>query len=186
MLRINLGGVVNGCTSFGRRLQARGEGGHIVNLASAAAFLPSRATPLYGTSKAAVLALSENLRAELADDGIAVTAICPGVVDTKIIDDTAFAGGDPDRTRDAMVALYRRRAYPPAKVAAAIVRAVEGGPAASPALVPVTPEARFGYLASRFTPGLLRRSARFDPTQTITRLRRGPAAGDTTPIDGDD
>ena len=41
VLDINLGGVVNGCRAFGRRLVERGTGGHIVNVASMASYSPS-------------------------------------------------------------------------------------------------------------------------------------------------
>ncbi len=169
VLGINLGGVASGCQAFGRLMVERGEGGHIVNLASAAAFLPSRATPVYGTSKAAVLALSENLRAELAPAGIGVSAICPGVVNTKIIDDTVFSGeADPAAKTAAMVAFYQRRAYPPEKVAAAIVDAVRH----NRAVVPVTPEAHVAHWASRYAPRTLRKIAQLDPTDLIARLRK--------------
>ncbi|RDG38117.1 SDR family oxidoreductase [Streptomyces corynorhini] len=57
---VNLGGIVHGCLLFGRRMAERGEGGHIVNVASAAAFQPSRVLPAYATSKAAVLMLVRN------------------------------------------------------------------------------------------------------------------------------
>jgi NAD(P)-dependent dehydrogenase (short-subunit alcohol dehydrogenase family)/pimeloyl-ACP methyl ester carboxylesterase len=169
VLGINLGGVAAGCQAFGRLMVERAEGGHIVNLASAAAFLPSRATPVYGTSKAAVLALSENLRAELAPAGIGVSAICPGVVNTKIIDDTVFSGeADPAAKTAAMVAFYQRRAYPPEKVADAIVDAVRH----NRAVVPVTPEAHLARWASRYTPRTLRKIAQVDPTDMIARLRK--------------
>ena len=169
VIGVNLGGVAHGCAAFGPRLPAPGEGGAIVNVASAAAYLPSRATPVYGTSKAAVLALSENLRAELAPHGVGVSAVCPGIVDTRIIDDTTFAGtDDPDAVRDPMVALYRRRAYPPEKVADAIVAAVR----ADAAVVPVTPEARVAWVAAHLAPGVLRRLARLDPTAAAAATAR--------------
>ncbi|WP_246708684.1 SDR family NAD(P)-dependent oxidoreductase, partial [Rhizobium ruizarguesonis] len=58
VLDVNLWGVIHGCRVFGAQMTARGQGGHIVNTASAAAFQPSRALPAYSTSKAAVLMLS--------------------------------------------------------------------------------------------------------------------------------
>ncbi len=42
VLDVNLGGVVNGCRAFGKRLVERGTGGHIVNVASMAAYSPSK------------------------------------------------------------------------------------------------------------------------------------------------
>ncbi len=167
-MAVNVDGVANGCAVFGRRLRDRAEGGAIVTVASAAAYLPSRATPVYGTSKAAVLALSANLRAELAPHGVSVSAVCPGIVDTPILTDTTFAGADdPDAVRTAMAALYRRRGFPPERVADAIVGAAVSGRA----VVPVTAEARAAWVGAHLTPGLLRRLARIDPTATAVRLR---------------
>lgn len=97
VLRADLWGVIHGSRLFARQMVARGEGGHIVNVASAAAFGPSRLLPAYATSKAAVLMLTECLRAELADRDIGVTAVCPGVADTG-----------PDRVADAIVKAVHR------------------------------------------------------------------------------
>ncbi|MFE5395716.1 SDR family oxidoreductase [Streptomyces sp. NPDC056568] len=162
VLDVNLWGVIHGCRLFGRQMAERGEGGHIVNIASAAAFQPSRALPAYSTSKAAVLMLSECLRAELAGQGIGVTAICPGLVNTGITSTARFTGVDADeeRRRQRRAArLYRLRNYPPEKVADAVLDAV----VRDRAVVPVTPEARGAHLVSRFLPGALRRLARVQP-----------------------
>ncbi|EGG46082.1 oxidoreductase [Streptomyces griseoaurantiacus M045] len=162
VLDVNLWGVLHGCRLFGRQMAERGEGGHLVNVASAAAYLPSRALSAYGTSKAAVLMLSECLRAELAGRGIGVSAVCPGFVHTDITSTARFAGTDAreeQRRRDRARRLYGLRGYPPEKVAAAVLRAV----AEDRALVPVTPEARLGRLLSRVAPGVLRALARVEP-----------------------
>ncbi|MFD5011346.1 SDR family oxidoreductase [Streptomyces chartreusis] len=162
VLDVNLWGVIHGCRLFGKQMAERGQGGHIVNTASAAAFQPSKALPAYSTSKAAVLMLSECLRAELAGQGIGVTAICPGLVNTNITSTAHFAGVDAEeekRRQKRSARLYGLRNYPPEKVADAILRAVVRGEA----VVPVTPEARGAYLMSRFTPRALRRIARLEP-----------------------
>ncbi|GAA3175818.1 SDR family oxidoreductase [Streptomyces virens] len=162
VLDVNLWGVIHGSRLFGRRMAERGQGGHIVNIASAAAFQPSRALPAYSTSKAAVLMLSECLRAELAGQGIGVTAVCPGFVNTGITSTARFAGTDPEterRLQRRAARLYGLRNYPPEKVAAAVLRAV----VRDEAVVPVTPEARGAYALSRWMPGVLRRIARIKP-----------------------
>ncbi|MFE6334072.1 SDR family oxidoreductase [Streptomyces sp. NPDC057798] len=162
VLDVNLWGVIHGCRLFGKQMADRGQGGHIVNTASAAAFQPSRALPAYSTTKAAVLMLSECLRAELADQGIGVTAICPGFVNTNITATARFAGVDAEeesRRQKRTARLYGMRNYPPEKVAEAILRGVVTN---SP-LVAVTPEARGAHLLSRFAPGVLRRIARIKP-----------------------
>ncbi|MEU9588229.1 SDR family oxidoreductase [Streptomyces sp. NPDC048219] len=162
VLDVNLWGVIHGCRLFGRQMAERGQGGHIVNTASAAAFLPSRVLPAYSTSKAAVLMLSECLRAELAGQGIGVTAICPGIVNTNITSTARFAGADVSeekRRQQRSARLYGKRNYPPEKVAAAILEAVVH----DRAVVPVTPEARGAHLMSRFLPVASRRLARVSP-----------------------
>ncbi|MET8503801.1 SDR family oxidoreductase [Streptomyces sp. NPDC004787] len=163
VLDVNLWGVIHGCRIFGGQMAERGQGGHIVNTASAAAFQPSRALPAYSTSKAAVLMLSECLRAELAEQGIGVSAICPGIVNTNITSTTRFAGvtdeAEEKHRQQKVSRLYGLRNYPPEKVADAILRAV----LRDEAVVPVTPEARGAHLLSRFAPGALRALARVRP-----------------------
>lgn len=162
VLDVNLWGVIHGCRLFGRQMAERGQGGHIVNTASAAAYLPSKALPAYSTSKAAVLMLSECLRAELAGQDIGVTAICPGLVNTSITSTATFVGVDAaeERRRQKRAArAYGLRNYPPEKVAEAILRAV----ARNEAVVPVTSEAKVSYALSRFMPRALRALARVNP-----------------------
>ncbi|MFF1639136.1 SDR family oxidoreductase [Streptomyces sp. NPDC058246] len=162
VLDVNLWGVIHGCRLFGKQMGERGQGGHIVNTASAAAYQPSKALPAYSTSKAAVLMLSECLRAELAGQGIGVSAICPGFVNTNITSTARFAGvdaGEEKRRQKKSARLYGLRNYPPEKVADAILRAV----VRNQAVVPVTPEARGAHLMSRFMPKALRAIARVEP-----------------------
>ncbi|BAC71964.1 short-chain dehydrogenase [Streptomyces avermitilis] len=162
VLDVNLWGVIHGCRLFGKQMAERGQGGHIVNTASAAAYQPSKALPAYSTSKAAVLMLSECLRAELAGQGIGVSAICPGFVHTNITSTARFAGvaAEEEKRRQKRAArLYRLRGYPPEKVADAVLRAV----VRNQAVVPVTPEARGAHLMSRFAPRALRAIARLEP-----------------------
>ncbi|MEU3657320.1 SDR family oxidoreductase [Streptomyces sp. NPDC032161] len=162
VLDVNLWGVIHGCRIFGRQMAERGQGGHIVNTASAAAYQPSRALPAYSTSKAAVLMLSECLRAEFADRSIGVSAICPGIVNTGITATARFAGADTaeeTRLRKRAVRMYGLRNYPPERVADAVLKAV----VRNQAVVPVTPEARGARLLARFSPGALRGIARLKP-----------------------
>ncbi|WP_329033963.1 SDR family oxidoreductase [Streptomyces sp. NBC_01725] len=162
VLDVNLWGVIHGCRIFGGQMAARGQGGHIVNTASASAYQPSRALPAYSTSKAAVLMLSECLRAELAGQGIGVTAVCPGFVNTNIAATARFTGVSAEeekRRRRRTSRLYGLRNYPPEKVADAVLRAV----VRNEAVVPVTPEARGARLLSRFAPRTLRAIARLEP-----------------------
>ena len=163
ILEVNLWGVINGCKVFGDAMVEHGEGGKIVNTASAAAFLPSRALPAYATTKAAVLMLSECLRGELAEHGIGVIAICPGFVHTNISATTRFVGldaGEQRRRQQAAFSAYGKRNYTPARTAEHIVKAVRR----NTPVAPITPEAHLGLAASRLTPGLLRALARREIT----------------------
>ncbi|MEV0537840.1 SDR family oxidoreductase [Kitasatospora sp. NPDC050463] len=163
VLDVNLWGVIHGCRAFGSLMAERGEGGHLVNLASAAAYLPSKALTAYATSKAAVFMLSDCLRAEMAGHGIGVSTICPGIVNTNITRTSTFSAttADQQAAKQARAAkLYARRGFPPEKVAAAILHAVRTGKP----VVPVTPEARAARFLSRLSPGLLRLAARLNVT----------------------
>jgi NAD(P)-dependent dehydrogenase (short-subunit alcohol dehydrogenase family) len=151
--------VVHGCQAFGELMIEAGEGGHIVNVASAAAYTPSRALPAYSATKAAVLMLSECLRAEMVSHGIGVSAICPGIVDTPITRATTFVGvsdAEQETLRARAAKAYHRRNFPPSGVASAIVAAVRE----NRAVVPVNIEAKAGLLGSRFAPRIMRRFAR--------------------------
>ena len=161
VLDVNLGGVVNGCRAFARRLVERGTGGHIVNVASMAAYAPLSSLNAYCTSKAAVYMFSDCLRAELASAGIGLTTICPGVVNTNIVSATGFhppAGRQAAAVgrRAQLERMFDWRDYRPEKVAAAILSSV----CSNSAVRPVTPEAHLLYGASRLLPQALRSAAR--------------------------
>ena len=150
IIGINLRGIVHGCHFFVPRMVARKRGGHVVNVASAAAYLASEALCAYSTTKFAVLGLSEALRDELQPHGIGVTAICPGIINTPITGSARLRGKAAlPGAREQMVAFYQRRNYGPERVAQAIVKAV----ARNAAVAPVSPEAWVLYLLKRLSPG---------------------------------
>jgi NAD(P)-dependent dehydrogenase (short-subunit alcohol dehydrogenase family) len=84
VLGVNLGGVVNGVVTFVPRIKAHGEGGHVVNTASMAAFIAGPGAGIYTTAKFAVHGLSDALRWSLLPHGIGVSMVCPGLVKSKI------------------------------------------------------------------------------------------------------
>ena len=161
ILRVNLWGVIHGSRLFARQMLAAGKRGHIVNVSSGLAFFPTRLTPAYNTTKAAVQMLSECLRAELAGQGIGVSAVYPGVVNTNIVSTARMLGGsdtETDQKRARAERLYRLRNLKPEAVAAAILEAVEHNRAE----VRVGAEVHVIRWLSRLTPGLGRRLARLD------------------------
>jgi NAD(P)-dependent dehydrogenase (short-subunit alcohol dehydrogenase family) len=84
VLGVNLGGVVNGVVTFVPRIKAHGEGGHVVNTASMAAFVAGPGAGIYTTAKFGVHGLSDALRWSLLPHGIGVSMVCPGLVKSKI------------------------------------------------------------------------------------------------------
>ncbi len=84
LMDVNLNGVVNGVMTFIPRMKAHGNGGHIVNTASMAAFLCGALPGIYNTTKFAVRGMSESLRYSLAKHGIGVSLLCPGLVKSHI------------------------------------------------------------------------------------------------------
>lgn len=83
-LAINLMGVFNGVHCFAASMRSR-RCGHIVNTASTAALTPMPSRSDYGVSKAAVLALSEALRIEMAPHDVGVSVLCPGLVASRMV-----------------------------------------------------------------------------------------------------
>ena len=161
MLDINFGGVVNCCRSFGRRLVERGTGGHIVNVASMAAYSPQQSMNAYCTSKAAVFMFGDCLRAELdqagsrADHGLPRRdrhqhraappgSTCPPARQAKV-----------EARREQIEKAFAARRYGPDKVAKAIVSAVKK----NKPIRPVAPEAYLVYGAAHLLPQAMRSAA---------------------------
>ncbi|MFI5364249.1 MAG: SDR family NAD(P)-dependent oxidoreductase [Candidatus Binatia bacterium] len=166
---INLMGVIHGCHFFIPKMVARGRGGHVVNVASAAAFAATAALSAYSTTKFGVFGLSEALRDELAPHGIGVTAVCPGVINTPITAAARLRGPNAtDAARRRMIEIYQRRNYGPERVAGNILKAVQR----NRAVAPVSPEAWFIYYLKRFLPGVVFRINRM----MAERMRRQLAA----------
>jgi NAD(P)-dependent dehydrogenase (short-subunit alcohol dehydrogenase family) len=151
LLRVNLWGTIHGVRSFGPLMQKRGAG-RIVNVASASGFCNLPSLTAYGTTKYAVVGLSEALRAELLPFGVMVSVVCPGLVNSSILETARIRGAaDPEAEREALTELYRRRGHAPESVAKAIVGAAESGKA----LVPVSSEAWLLYVLKRLAPTAL-------------------------------
>src|SRR6516225_4102198 len=85
VIDVNLRGVVHGVHAAYPVMIAQ-RSGHIVNTASLAGLVPAPLLTPYAMTKHAVVGLSLSLRAEAAAHGVRVTAVCPGVVDTPILD----------------------------------------------------------------------------------------------------
>lgn len=82
---VNFWGPLNGIKLFLPRMLDHGEEGHIVNTSSFSGIQGHGHQSCYGTSKFALVGLSEFLRNDLAKTSIGVSVLCPHVVDTPII-----------------------------------------------------------------------------------------------------
>ena len=81
MIRLNVEALTDLCHAFLPRLKGR-PGAFIANVASTAAFQPVPLFAAYAATKAYVLSFSEALAEELADEGIRVIALCPGLTES--------------------------------------------------------------------------------------------------------
>jgi len=152
IIDINIRGVVHGVHAVYAGMVARGSG-HIVNTASLAGLIPTPLGTPYGMTKHAVVGLSVSLRQEAAAYGVRVSALCPGVIETPILDskgpeDLPRPKWMPD-TRD----LLTRAAgspYPAEKLASDALDAVDD----NVAVIVIPARARMTWRAYRLAPGL--------------------------------
>lgn len=91
LLRINVGGAINGIGHGAAAMRAHGEGGSIINISSLAAHRAMAGLGLYGACKAAVESLTRTAAHELRSEGIRVNAIVPGVIRTIAAEASAGA-----------------------------------------------------------------------------------------------
>jgi NAD(P)-dependent dehydrogenase (short-subunit alcohol dehydrogenase family) len=100
VLDVNLWGVIHGATAAYARMVRQGSG-HIVNVASLAGLGGMALGSPYSTSKFGVVGLSLTLRAEGADLGVKVSAVCPAYIKSAIFDNSTYVNA----TREGMIAL---------------------------------------------------------------------------------
>lgn len=107
VIDVNLLGTFWGAAAAARAMIAAGRGS-IINVASAAADMPSPTCAGYGMTKAGVLNLTKTLATEIGPAGVRVNAIAPGWIETPM---TLKRFGDDDAAREAMV--HQRAALSP-------------------------------------------------------------------------
>jgi NAD(P)-dependent dehydrogenase (short-subunit alcohol dehydrogenase family) len=168
-LDVNLRGVVHGVRAA-YPLMIEQRSGHIVNTASLAGLLPFPLGVPYAMTKHAVVGLSVSLRAEARLHGVRVSAVCPGVIDTPILD----GEGPPDlprtrlagRGREMFMHSNRGPAYPPERLAEDVL----GGVERDRAIIVAPARARTAWLVGRIAPRLLERMMARELEWTRTQL----------------
>jgi NAD(P)-dependent dehydrogenase (short-subunit alcohol dehydrogenase family) len=121
---VNVRGVIHGVHAAYPLMIEQGHG-HIVNTASISGLLPTPGMGAYSATKHAVVGLSRALRVEGAPQGVKVTAVCPGLVETPIIENIEFSGDqDTEPDRHEIKRQIPFRLYPVDKCARAILKGV--------------------------------------------------------------
>ena len=152
IIDVNIRGVVHGVAAAYPVMIRQGSG-HIVNTASLAGLAAAGRVTAYAMSKHAVVGLSLGLRSEAARHGIGVLAVCPAAVETPILDKGAV--GDFNGREFYAMGQRSSTFYPPERLAADTLRAIEGNRA-----ILVAPRSAYpAWLLARWAPGLMQRLA---------------------------
>jgi 3-oxoacyl-[acyl-carrier protein] reductase len=85
MLAVHLNGTFY-CTREALKPMSRVNRGAIVNISSVAGLMGIEVAPHYGAAEAGILGFTRSVAREVASRGIRVNAICPGWIDTPILD----------------------------------------------------------------------------------------------------
>ena len=171
IIDVNLRGVVHGIHAAYPRMIAQGHG-HIVNTASAGGLMAAGLITSYVATKHAVVGLSLALRTEAAAKGVGVTVICPGAVNTPILDKGSiddFVGRDYYLRGQGI-----KTAHSPEKLADEVLAAVTRNKA-----ILVAPRStRLAWRLNRLAPGFMQRaSVSFVARQRKWQLQRVEKAG---------
>lgn len=155
IIDINIRGVVHG-VSAAYPVMIRQRSGHIINTASMAGLAATGQITSYVMTKHAVVGLSLALRTEAAAYGIGVLAICPGAVETPIIEKGAVGGFDG---RDFFQQGQGTKSFhDPDQLARDTLRAIER----NRALLVTPARSRMAWRFARLAPGLMQKmSIRF-------------------------
>jgi NAD(P)-dependent dehydrogenase (short-subunit alcohol dehydrogenase family) len=123
---VNLMGPIHVLECFVPPMIAAGRGGHVVNVSSAAGLFGFPWHAPYSAAKFGLRGVSEVLRFDLRRHDIGVSLVCPGAVNTGLVDTLEIA--DVDRDTPLMRkfgARFRKRAETPDAAAAAILDGIE-------------------------------------------------------------
>jgi NAD(P)-dependent dehydrogenase (short-subunit alcohol dehydrogenase family) len=119
---VHLTGAFWGCKHAIEEFRDRGSGGAIVNVGSILSFTADGYLAAYTAMKAGVLGLTKAIAIDYAADGIRCNCVCPGDMETPMIEQYFEGTEDPRAARAEMEAAYPgRRIARPEEVAAAVV-----------------------------------------------------------------
>ena len=122
VVNINLWGVIHMIEAFAPAMIKAGRG-HVVNVSSLAGLMGVPWHLVYSATKFAVNGLSEVLRLDLKKHGVGVTLVCPGAVDTGLVETVKVIA--PESRVKRFKGSFRKIALSPDKVAGQMMTAVE-------------------------------------------------------------
>jgi len=105
VMDVNLKGVYLGCKYAIPQMIAQG-GGSIINMSSALGLVGDPDLPAYGATKGGILAMTRSMAQAHGRQGIRVNAICPGDVETPIVEEYFAHQPDPEEARRRIAAEY--------------------------------------------------------------------------------
>jgi meso-butanediol dehydrogenase / (S,S)-butanediol dehydrogenase / diacetyl reductase len=115
--RVNLKGVFLGC-KYAIPAMIRGGGGSIINMASVLGFIADPDLAAYCAAKGGVIALTKAGALAYGPQGVRLNCLCPGDVDTPLLEDYFNKDPNPDRLRQEVSSKYAlRRIANPREVA---------------------------------------------------------------------
>lgn len=172
MVEVDLMGPVHVISCFVPPMIQAGRGGWLVNVSSAAALIGLPWHAAYSAAKFGLRGVSEVLRFDLRRHGIGVSLVCPGAVDTPLVNTVEILGVDREApVIRKMTERFRRRAASPEQVAKAILRGVER----ERYLVHTSREVRLACLLQRLVPPLYDRvMLRLNDEMVATAAKAGP------------
>jgi NAD(P)-dependent dehydrogenase (short-subunit alcohol dehydrogenase family) len=155
IFNINVLGVVHGCHYFLPMMLKAGGARHIVNIASTAGLSPTVNMSAYSASKHAVMGLSDSLSLEMAGTQMSVSVVCPGIINTPIVQLTSTNVASNIRPEQVVKLgeYYKKNGASPRIVGDAVVDAVRCGKG----LVLIGPYASLIYHLRRISRSLLHR-----------------------------
>jgi NAD(P)-dependent dehydrogenase (short-subunit alcohol dehydrogenase family) len=166
---VNLWNGINGCHTFVEWLKANPQGAHIINTCSLAAIVSAPTMGAYNVTKAGMLALSETLYSELLPYNVGVTALCPSVFRTNLLDKSRWCQPEERKLFEKGFAQTKMTAE---YVADAAIRAMQR----KQLYVLVPFESRFNWYLKRLAPTwLLRKVSRMFESQLQAAARWEPA-----------
>ncbi|MFT4126846.1 MAG: SDR family oxidoreductase [Gordonia sp. (in: high G+C Gram-positive bacteria)] len=179
MVDVNLMGPIHIIECFVPQMVRRGQGGQLVNVSSAAGLLALPWHAAYSASKFGLRGVSEVLRFDLRRHRIGVCLVCPGGVDTPLVNTVEIVGLDRADPRIArQVDAFHKIAVSPERAAAAIIKGIKK----NRFLVYTSFDTRFGYWWARkfalpYEVVMRIANNRFAALAQISRTAQGQAAG---------